>query len=99
MAIVTEGALGVIIAALMRHTADAAVCLSAAAALGNLASLPQLQVRIVAEGGIAAITAAMTAHRRSVSIQNRGARALALVAADGTCRGGRECCVGWQRRS
>jgi hypothetical protein len=43
----------------------------------------QWQVRIVSEGGIGAIVAAMTQHRRSVAVQSRCARALALVASDG----------------
>ena len=83
-AIVTEGALGLVIAAMLRHSGDAGVCLAGAAALGNLASMTHHQVRIVSEGGIGAIVAAMAAHRRNVAVQSRCARALALVAGDGT---------------
>ncbi len=85
-AIVTEGALGVIIAAMLRHSSSAGVCLAGAAALGNLAAMLHHQVRIVSEGGIGAIVAAMTAHRRVVAVQSRCARALALVATDGESR-------------
>jgi hypothetical protein len=82
-AIVTEGAVGLVIAAMLKHSADAGVCLAGGAALGNLASMTHHQVRIVSEGGIGAIVAAMTGHRKNIAVQSRCARALALVAGDG----------------
>ena len=81
-AIVAEGGIPVVLAAMKAHAGDAEMLVQGCSALTNLAANVDNRIAIAAAGGIPVVLAAMTAHKGHVDVQVGGCVALTNLAAN-----------------